>query len=243
MRKALAASVAAISLAAAGCGHGGGSPGETVDRNYNVGAFDKIDLAGAYDATVRTGPAPSVHARGGENILDNLTIEVRDGKLVIEPKHHGFMGGFHWGWNNNGKVQLTITVPQLHAATLAGSGSIGIDRVAGDNFEGTVAGSGEMNVGAIEVQSLKLSIAGSGSAKTGAGKAQSGDYNIAGSGDLDVGQVQTQDIKVTIAGAGSVKANASQTAKVDIMGSGDVTVTGGAKCSVSKAGSGDVHCS
>ena len=241
MRKAIAAAgLAAMAISTSGCARDRGSPGPTVERNYQVGAFDKIELAGAYDATVRTGPAVSVHAKGGENLLDQLTVEVRDGKLVIQSKHHGWFGGFH---RNNGKVQLMITVPQLSAATLAGSGGINIDKVQGDRFEGTVAGSGNLSVGSLDVQSLKLSIAGSGDLKAGTGKSRSAEYGIAGSGGLDAAGVQTETLKVSIAGAGDIKAHASGTADVSIMGSGDVAVTGGAKCSVHKAGSGDVRCS
>jgi hypothetical protein len=223
------------------CAGGGAStPGPTVERNYNVGAFDQIELAGAYDATVRTGPAPSVHARGGENLLDQLVVEVKGDKLLVHPKQHM---GFHWNWGKSGHVELTITVPQLKGATLAGSGGINIDKVKGDSFEGTVAGSGGLSVGSLDVQSLKLSIAGSGDAKAGTGKAQSAEYEIAGSGGVDAGGIQTQQLKVSIAGSGDVKAHATGGADVSIMGSGDVDVAGGAKCTVHKAGSGSVRCS
>jgi hypothetical protein len=241
MRKAIAAGLAAIAFSTSGCASDhSSSPGATVERNYNVGAFDKIELAGAYDATVRTGPAPTVHAKGGENVLDRLVVEVKDGKLLIHPKERM---GFHWGWGKSSHVELTITVPQLRAATLAGSGGINIDKVQGDSFAGEVAGSGGLSVGSLDVQSLKLSIAGSGDAKAGAGKARSAEYEIAGSGGVDAGGVVAEQIKVSIAGSGNVKAQATGTADVDIMGSGDVDVAGGAKCNVSKAGSGSVRCS
>jgi hypothetical protein len=242
MRKAIAAAgLAAITFSTSGCaGRHGGTPGPTVERNYAVGAFDKIELAGAYDATVRTGPAVSVHAKGGENLLDRLVVEVKDGKLLVHPRDRH---GLHWSWGNSGKVELAITVPQLSAATLAGSGGIKIDKVKGDSFEGTVAGSGALSVGTLDVQSLKLSIAGSGDAKAGSGKARTAEYGIAGSGALDAAGVQAEQLKVSIAGAGDVKAHASGTADVSIMGSGDVDVSGGAKCSISKAGSGQVRCS
>lgn len=241
MRTAIAAGLVAMGLSTSGCASDhGGSPGPTVERTYNVGAFDKIELAGAYDATVRTGPAPSVHAKGGENVLDRLVVEVEGGELKIHPKQRG---GFHWGWGQSGKVELTITVPQLSAATLAGSGGINIDKVQGDSFEGKVAGSGGLSVGSLNVQSLKLAIAGSGDAKAGAGKAQSAEYEIAGSGGVDAGGVQTQQLKVSIAGSGDVKAHSSGGADVSIMGSGDVEVAGGAKCNIHKAGSGSVRCS
>jgi hypothetical protein len=243
MRKALAAAgVAAMAISTSGCARDhDGSPGAIVERNYNVGAFDQIELAGAYEATVRTGSAPSVHAKGGENVLDRLVVEVKGDKLLVHPKEHM---GFHWGWGgHNGKVELVITVPQLKAASLAGSGGINIDKVQGDSFEGTVAGSGGLNVGALNVQSLKLSIAGSGDARAASGKTRSAEYDIAGSGGVDAAGVQADALKVSIAGSGDVKAHASGTAEVSIMGSGDVDVAGGAKCTINKAGSGSVRCS
>ena len=240
MRKAIVAALVATA-GTAGCANDRHeSPGPTVDRSYSVGAFDQIELAGSYEATVRTGAAPSVRARGGENMLERLVVEVKDGKLQIHPEKRR---GFHWGWGHSGKVQLTITVPQLKGATLAGSGAINIDKVKGDTFEGTVAGSGGLNVGALDVGSLKLAIAGSGDAKAGSGKAKSAEYDIAGSGDVDAGGITTEQLKISIAGAGNVRAHSSGAADVSIMGSGDVEVAGGAKCSVHKAGSGNVRCS
>jgi hypothetical protein len=240
MRYSVAAAIAA-SAALAGCHasaeEGGGA---TVSRNYQVGNFQQIEVAGPYDVDVRTGGNPGVSARGSEKLLERTVVEVQGNKLIIHPENnHGF---FHFGWTSHGKASFTVTVPQLAGATIAGSGDIRVDKVAGPRFEGTVAGSGGIDVAALDVQQLKLSIAGSGGVK-GAGKAQSAEYEIAGSGDVDAGAIQTQQVKVSIAGSGGVKAHSAGTADVSIMGSGDVEVAGGAKCNVSKAGSGSVRCS
>lgn len=242
MRKSIAAAaVIAASAATSACGQAHSeSAGPTVSRNYQVGNFQQIEVAGPYDVTVRTGGQPGVSARGSQNLLEKTVVEVKGDKLLIHPQERH---GFHWGWSSHGKADFTVTVPQLSGATIAGSGDIHVDHVRGDQFKGEVAGSGGLDVATVEVGSLKLSIAGSGSAKAGAGKAQSASYDIGGSGDIDAGAVQTTDAKVSIAGSGSVKAHSSGTADVSIMGSGDVDVSGGAKCSVSKAGSGDVSCS
>ena len=241
MRKSLAAAmVAACAVALAGCNRPNDDGGPTVSRSYNVSNFHEIEAAGPYDVTIHTGGNAAVSASGGEKLLDKTVVEVRGDKLLIHPEEqHGF---FHMGWSGRGHAKFTVTVPQLTAGVIAGSGDMTIDRVQGSGFEGTVAGSGGLSIGQANVQALKLSIAGSGNARA-AGQAQSADYEIAGSGGVDTAAVQTQQAKISIAGSGSVKAHASQTADVSIMGSGDVNVTGGAKCSVSKAGSGDVHCS
>jgi len=242
MRKAIVAAVVAASVATGACGHSRSADGgPTVSRNYQVGAFDQIEVAGPYNVQVKTGANPSASARGPQKAIDHMVVEVRGGKLVIHAdEHHGF---FNFGWHSNGKVDVSVTVPALRGATIAGSGDINVDKVSGDRFEGSVAGSGGLGVGSMDVQSLKLAIAGSGDAKAGSGKAGSAEYEIAGSGGIDAGGIATTDAKASIAGSGSIKVKASGTADVSIMGSGDVDVTGGAKCSIHKAGSGDVRCS
>lgn len=241
MRRSLAAMIAA-SAALSGCHmHGDFGGGATVSRNYQVGNFQELEVAGPYDVEVRTGPNPGVSAQGSERLLERTVVEVEGNKLSIHPENdHSF---FHFGHSTHGHAHFIVTVPQLVGATIAGSGGIKVDRVQGQRFEGTVAGSGGLDVAAMDVQQLKLSIAGSGGVNAGAGKAQSAEYEIAGSGNLDAGAIQAQQVKVDIAGSGGVRAHSSGTAEVDIMGSGNVNISGGAKCSVSKMGSGNVSCS
>lgn len=242
MRKLVAAAVIAATAATSACSRSHAEDGgPTVARNYQIGNFDGIEVAGPYNVTVRTGPAPTVSARGAQKLIEHMVVEVKDGKLLIHPEKQ--KGWFRGGWSYRGTVDLAVTVPQLHEATIAGSGDIAIDRVAGDRFEGTVAGSGGLDVATLDVQSLKLAIAGSGGVKAANGKAQNASYDIAGSGNIDAKGVQSQTADVSIAGSGSVAAQASNTADVSIMGSGDVNLSGGAKCKVSKAGSGSVNCS
>jgi hypothetical protein len=241
MRKSIAAAVIAASAATSACNYmQDESAGPTVSRNYQVGNFQQIEVAGPYDVTVRTGSNPSVAGQGSQKLLERTVVAVQGDKLVIHPQdNHSW---FNFGWHG-GKANFTVTVPQLAGATIAGSGDIHVDHIKGASFDGAVAGSGGLRVEDVEVGSLKLQIGGSGSAKAIAGKAQTADYAIGGSGDIDAGSVETQQAKVAIAGSGSVKAHATGTADVSIMGSGDVEVSGGAKCSVSKAGSGSVRCS
>ena len=180
MRKTIVAAVVAASAATSACGHNRTiDAGPNVSRNYQVGNFQQIEVAGPYDVDVKTGPQVSVSANGGEKLLDKTVVEVRGDKLVIGPQEHHSL--FHWGWTSNGKAKFTVTVPQLHGATIAGSGNINVDQVQGDRFEGTVAGSGGLGIGKLDVQTLKLAIAGSGGVKASQGKAQAAEYEIAGS--------------------------------------------------------------
>jgi hypothetical protein len=243
MRKAIGIAITAAAMATSGCGHthDDGDGGATVQRNYQVGPFQQIEVAGPYDVDVHTGGAPAVSASGPQRLIDRLVVEVSGEKLLIHPKEeHGF---FHFGWNSNRSAAIHVTVPALSGATIAGSGGITVDKVGGDSFEGNVTGSGDLTLNQLALQSLKLSIGGSGDVQARSGQAANVEYDIAGSGGIDAAGVRAQSAKATVAGSGDIKGQVTGTANVSIMGSGDVTLTGGAKCTVSKMGSGDAHCS
>jgi hypothetical protein len=243
MRNIIAAAAIVATGATAACSQARGEDGgPTVSRNYQVGTFDRIELAGRYDVDVRTGGELSVAASGPEQAMERLVVEVRGGKLVIEPRNERRWFGFG-GRNKLGKVNIAVTVPALTAASLAGSGNIRVDKVGGDSFEGDISGSGDLRLGAVDVSKLKLSISGSGGLDAGAGRARSAEYDIAGAGEVRAARLATEEIKVSIAGSGNVQAHATRRAEVDIVGSGNVEVTGGAKCAVTKAGVGNVRCS
>lgn len=238
MRILIAAAAIMASTSACANSHAddGGPP---ITRSYAVGNFTEVEIGGAFDVDVHTGAQPGVTVQGSKKLIDGLKVEVAGDRLMIGPRKHG---GWFGGWKTLGKGQVHITVPALRAATLAGSGAMRIDKVAGERFEGHVAGSGDLHVASVAVGSLKVGIAGSGEADV-AGRAERAEYEIAGSGDVRAAGLAAQDLEVSIAGAGKVRGHATRSAKVDIAGSGDVEIGGGAKCTVSKVGSGNVRCS
>jgi hypothetical protein len=241
MSRAIEIAIVAAAAALAGCGTArGDSEGPSGNRNYQVGAFDRIEVAGPYEVTVATGSAPSVRATGGEQALEQLVVEVEGGTLKI---HRKSRSGLRMGFSEDQPVQLAVTVPMLRGAEIAGSGRLDVDNIRGESFEAEVAGSGDLRLGAIDVRKLKMGIAGSGEIQARSGRAAVAQYAIAGSGDIDASRLVAGVASVEIAGSGNVNANATGTASVEIAGSGDVNLSGGAKCTVSKAGSGDVRCS
>lgn len=234
--------IAAAAMAASACQLGGRTEtkdaGPASQRNYQVAAFDQIEVAGPYQVKVQTGGKAGVSATGGQDLLDETEVVVDGSTLRIRPKKHK---GIRWNWGNDGKAVFTVTTAMLRSAAIAGSGGIAIDKVDGD-FNGEVAGSGDLQLAAVRGGAIEFSIAGSGGV-TAAGTAASTKIGIAGSGDVDIGGLTAKTSRVSIAGSGNVRAHASDTAEVEILGSGDVEMLGGAKCSIRKAGSGDVRCS
>lgn len=232
--------LAACSIEGSGSDSAPGLPasGAGTTRTFAAADFTAVELRGSDDVDVRIGAAFSVRADGPAAELDKLKIE-RDGDTLKV----GRIGrkGFNWSDDSKGKVIVHVTMPRIAEASLAGSGNLTVDRVAGQEFEGELAGSGNLSIGTIAVQKAKLEIAGSGNAKV-AGTAKQFEASIAGSGDIDAAALKAEGAEVSIAGSGSVHADVTGPAKIDLMGSGDVDLGKGAKCTTSKMGSGDVTC-
>jgi hypothetical protein len=229
-------------LALAACGSSGadkdGASGQSGRRDFQVGAFDRVELTGSHDVIVTVGGAPSAYAEGDTGLLERLEVSVDNGVLRIGQKK----GKWSLGWHKDrASVTVHVTATSLRGAEIAGSGDMRIDKVQADTFAGSIAGSGELAVGALTAKSTSFSIAGNGDIRA-TGTADSTNISIAGNGDVRNGGLQVRHAKVSIAGSGNVETKATESADVDIMGSGDVVVTGGAKCSVNKMGSGDVRC-
>lgn len=241
MHRHLLAATTTLALATGACSEGRAeSGGPSTSRNYSVGRFDAIEVAGPFNVKVTTGQPIMVQARGSQKLLDATEVYVDGNKLVIRPKRSGWFGGMRWG--SSEQATFMVAVPDLSSAEVAGSGDIDVDKVAGAKFSGSIAGSGNLRLPQVEVQELALEVAGSGGVMA-RGQARRAKYHIAGSGDLDASGLTASDASAEIAGSGSIKARATGTAKASIAGSGDIDVSGGAKCETSKAGSGSIRCS
>ena len=213
---------------------------QNIRRDFQVGAFQKVSLAGSTDVVVTVGGAPSVRAEGDKAAIDRLDIRVENGELTIGSKRHD-----GWNWNFGGshnRVTVYVTAPALVGAAVAGSGDMKIDKVAGSDFDAAVAGSGDLHVDSLQVARAHFNIAGSGDLGA-SGKAQQASITVAGSGDFKADGLEIGNATISVVGSGGVTARATQSADVTVMGSGDVTLSGSAKCTTHKMGSGDVHCS
>ena len=231
--------VAAVTLSACGmlrAESGDGGPSGT--RSFGVRGFDRVALRGPDDVVVRVGGAESVTATGPEDVLERLEVEVVNGELRV-----GRERKWNMGWSSERKpVVVTVTLPQLRGAAVAGSGDMKVDRVQTASFEGSIAGSGNLAIGSLQAEAAELNIAGSGGASV-VGQTRSLDISIAGSGNLSAQGLKAERAKIKIAGSGEVSAQVSGEADVSIVGSGDVNLVGNPRCKISKMGSGTVRCS
>src|SRR6185503_2280004 len=152
--------LAAAILLVGGCGAGARSgEGEAhARRDFQVGAFDRINLAGSPDVIVAVGGRPSVRAEGDAETIERLEIAAENGELRIGMRPGGGSG---WFGHHRG-VTVHVTVPSLQAASIGGSGDIHIDRVEGPRFAAQIGGSGGLDVANLRVAEASFAVRGSG---------------------------------------------------------------------------------
>jgi hypothetical protein len=236
--------LAALPLVACGGVSFGNDKGDAVassggggTRSYQVSDFTAVELAGADDVDVRVGSGFAVTATGPAEVLDKLDIRKNGDTLSIGRKREG-----KWQVSSGPSATITVTMPAIRAASLAGSGDMRVDRVpSGSDFKASLAGSGNLAIAQLDARNADFNIAGSGAIAAG-GKVGRLSTSIAGSGDVRGANLRADEASVSIAGSGNVVAQVNGPAKVSIMGSGDVSLGAGAKCTTSKMGSGTVRC-
>ncbi|MEK6637788.1 MAG: head GIN domain-containing protein [Pseudomonadota bacterium] len=211
--------------------------GPSGTRSFDASGFDEVELAGSDNVRVIAGSTFSVQATGPEEILERLKINVKGSRLVIGRKSQNWVAG----WQNSESALVTVTMPTIKAASLAGSGDMAIDRVETAAFEANLAGSGNLSVKSAQVETLEVNIAGSGDIAL-AGTTKTVDISIAGSGDVSAKELTAADARISIAGSGNVDTRVTGSASISLLGSGDVTINGTANCKTSKMGSGEVRC-
>ena len=74
-----------------------------------------VELATSGELVLTTGDGASLRITAGENVLDHLTSEVSDGRLVL---------GTDGSTVDLGEVRYELVLPEARAVELSGSGSV-----------------------------------------------------------------------------------------------------------------------
>lgn len=210
--------------------------GSTTTRTFALSDFRAIALGGSDDVDVRVGTGFSVRAQGPASDLAQLRI-VRDGEtLRIDRKPRLVIG-----WVSTRGVKVFVTMPQIVAAEIGGSGTMTIDRVEGSSFTAATTGSGNLQIAALATSQAVLATRGSGTIAA-KGSIDRIAAKVSGSGEIAGRGLKVRDAVVSVAGSGGLRLDVSGAATGSLTGSGDIDLGRPARCTISKAGSGEVRC-
>lgn len=254
---ALAALVATVTLALSSCRENGigciRGTGTTITETREVDDFSELEIQTNATIKVVEDTVFSFTATGQENILQNLLVSIRNGKLVLRDRrcvrgtsrltieiHAPLIQGV----SINGSSRTTVIKNNpLKLGTVDykvnGSGKITLfGMLKADEVRATINGSGDIEI-PMESYRCFMNITGSGHIIT-EGTATYSDIDIDGSGNAESYNLQTVDTKVDITGSGRADVNVSDELDVNISGSGSVHYKGWPRLSTRISGSGKV---
>ena len=214
------------------------APAAAAERNFSVTDFDKVQVDGPYQVTLRTGLTSGARAEGSTEALDHLSVDVQGGTLRVR-RNRSAWGGYPG--QSGGPVTIALTTRDVRSAAVVGSGSLQVDRARGLRIDLSVSGSGRLEVGAVDADTLIVGLLGGGRI-TVAGRARQLKATIQGSGDLAAAGLSADDAQIASDTAGNVAVAVARTAKVTATGPGDVEIIGSPTCTVQEKGSGQVLC-
>mgnify|MGYP000073564102 CR=1 FL=1 len=193
----------------------GADPGPQQREERSIEDATEVELATGGELVLRPGDVPSLEVFAGENVLEHLTSDVRDGRLAL-----GDDGTLH----DLGEVRFEVVLPAVDAVELSGSGSI--DVLAPSALRDVVlSGSGAIGVEGLDTDELRVELSGSGQLEM-EGAATRQDVSIDGSGTYDAGELSSEDATVTVSGSGTAEVSVSSALEAVIEGSGTITYAG-----------------
>ena len=204
--------------------------GPVVERELNLGSFERISLSVSADVFVTQGDEQSVMVKGQENIIENLITEIQDKTWRIR---------FDRPIRRSQGLKIYITLPQLSGAKVSGSGNIASDDSwRSPSFYASVSGSGNIQL-LVETEDLISKISGSGNISLG-GSTKAYEVQITGSGNVRAGELTAENCQVRISGSGDANVDVQEKLDVRITGSGDVRYTGRPRVNSKISGSGSL---
>ncbi|MGC4021491.1 MAG: head GIN domain-containing protein [Cyclobacteriaceae bacterium] len=190
---------------------------------------------------LKQGSTQSVVLEGDKETLAKVETDVENGKLVIGREGKRWMD---WSWRDENKITAYVTVTNLEAVSVSGSGNLtGDGKFSTGDLELKVSGSGSLDMEVDVKGMMSADVSGSGNVKV-KGSCQNFDSSISGSGKVDAQVSISGKAEVSISGSGKIVASGTANEiKAKISGSGKVLASNleVSRCDVRISGSGDVE--
>ena len=198
------------------------NPVQAEEEERSVATFSEISFKVPGTLHLTQGDKQSVKVVAEEETMEKLITEVKGRKLTVRFPNTTMFKNF-----NPGKLDVYITVPDIDALALSGSGDIISEELSSRILELTMSGSGDLLIKKLDTEKLTA--------------------NISGSGDIEINEGGVADeFNSTISGSGSIKAEGFEATNVSvrISGSGNcyITSNGSVKARIAGSGSSKVMC-
>ena len=205
-------------LVLTGCYTSEGS-GRVVVKTFDMRDFTEVALTGDGRLVVTAGEF-RVSVSAEDDVLPSVRVR-RDGAALVLGREVDWVDGVR----PTVPVEFRVTLPQIKAVRVSGSGEAVLGDVAGESLGLTVSGSGDVRASEVRVRELALRLSGAGSILVVDARARKVTTNLSGSGNLSVAG-EADSLALQISGAGLFRGSELQlpTASVQVSGSGKASV-------------------
>ncbi|MCE5207599.1 MAG: DUF2807 domain-containing protein [Chloroflexi bacterium] len=196
--------------------------GNIQTRDYDIKNFRSVQLAGIGSLSIQQTGEESIRIEADDNLFEYLRVELRGSELFLGLVNNINLRPPH-------TLKFYVTVKDIEAISLAGSGEIHTSSLTGNQIKIEIAGSGDIDAGSVIVdKGLLLRIAGSGKADIASIKSLDTDIIITGFGKIRIDEIQTRSTTIKISGSGGIRVQkiATDTVESHISGSGDIELQG-----------------
>lgn len=192
---------------------------ETESRG--VADFNAISVRYPAEITIRQGPTESLEIEAEDNLLPQLSAEVRNGTLYLENSEQNWRERV----NPREPVRISITAKDLNKVQFPTAGQVLIETLETDSLSLSVSGAGDVTLVDLTAGVLEINLSGAGNISAN-GKSESLRLQISGLGNYKGGDLQSRDADVQISGAGSATVWAEQSLDANISGAGSIDYYG-----------------
>ncbi len=210
--------------------------GNVVSESREVSGFDAVRLDGAGRLVITQGDTESLEIEAEDNILPELTSDVRSGMLVL-----GYQDKF---WRRSviptEEILYTLTVTDLTAVTFNGAADLDMEVLDTSDLEITINGAGQVNIDELTSNSVSVTIKGTGNVSL-AGEVGDQTINIDGAGNVRAEDLLTSTTSIAVNGLGNATVWATETLDVTINGGGSLSYYGNPSVTQNINGAGDIN--
>lgn len=192
--------------------------------------FQNVQLSLHSNVYISKGENFSISINAAQNIIDLVDIYSNGTTLFIDNSR--------CLRTRANDITINITMPELSAVRLSGSGNIYVQTpFEGNKISVEVSGSGNVLFPEANYENTSLALSGSGKINLG-GFSHNSVMQVTGSGKINAFDLHSTAARVRISGSGNVNLHVTDFLEGNITGSGHIYYTGNPSVSLSITGSG-----
>jgi Putative auto-transporter adhesin, head GIN domain len=197
--------------------------GKIITQSRFSSSFHTVEVIGDANLYITQGFNEKVIVEAEDNVMDQITTEVRNGVLLIDTENS--FGKNVWPTR---EIEIHVEMYDVKKLLITGEGNIiGQSKINTDTLKLHISGSGEADLD-VNTALLETIISGSGKVKL-QGFAETHEFEISGSGSLEADELITKKSKIHMSGSGDAFIAVIDSIEIEISDTGDVTYKGDAE--------------